>query len=62
MHEYTDKVLRCIDCDEEFVFSAGEGSGKLAVFTVAQDSGRLTRVHTYEVGKSLPWVLAIEVE
>ena len=24
VHEYTDKVLRCIDCGEEFVFSAGE--------------------------------------
>ena len=24
MQEYTDKVLRCIDCGEEFIFSAGE--------------------------------------
>lgn len=24
MYEYTDKVLRCIDCGEEFIFSAGE--------------------------------------
>ena len=24
MYEYNDKVLRCIDCSEEFVFSAGE--------------------------------------
>jgi len=24
VHEYTDKVLVCIDCGEEFVFSAGE--------------------------------------
>ncbi|MEK6407409.1 MAG: zinc-ribbon domain containing protein [Acidobacteriota bacterium] len=24
VHEYQDKVLRCIDCGEEFVFSAGE--------------------------------------
>ena len=24
VHEYVDKVLRCIDCGEEFVFSAGE--------------------------------------
>ena len=24
MYEYNDKVLRCIDCGEEFVFSAGE--------------------------------------
>lgn len=24
MHEFQDQVLRCIDCSEEFVFSAGE--------------------------------------
>jgi CxxC-x17-CxxC domain-containing protein len=24
VYEYNDKVLRCIDCGEEFVFSAGE--------------------------------------
>ena len=24
MYEFTDKVLRCIDCGEEFIFSAGE--------------------------------------
>jgi len=24
VEEYRDKVLRCIDCSEEFVFSAGE--------------------------------------
>lgn len=24
MYEYSDKVLRCIDCNEEFIFTAGE--------------------------------------
>ena len=24
MYEFTDKVLRCVDCGEEFVFTAGE--------------------------------------
>ncbi|HLG17145.1 MAG TPA: zinc-ribbon domain containing protein [Blastocatellia bacterium] len=24
MHEYQDKVLICIDCEEEFIFTAGE--------------------------------------
>jgi CxxC-x17-CxxC domain-containing protein len=24
VYEYNDKVLRCIDCSEEFIFSAGE--------------------------------------
>lgn len=24
MYEYKDKLLRCIDCDEEFIFTAGE--------------------------------------
>ncbi len=51
-----------IDASGKYVFGAGEGSGKLAVFTVDPSSGKLTRVHTYAVGKALPWVLAVGFE
>jgi 6-phosphogluconolactonase len=58
----TEKTPRSFDIepDGRFVLGAGEGSGKLAVFRVDLDSGKLTRVHTYDVGKSLAWVLAVK--
>src|SRR5262249_42479288 len=57
----TEKTPRSFDLspDGHWAFGAGEGSGKLAVFRVDADSGKLTRVHTYPVGKSLTWVLAV---
>jgi 6-phosphogluconolactonase len=60
----TEKTPRSfeIDPDGRYVFSAGEGSGKLAVFQVNQDAGKLTRLHTYEVGKSLTWVMAVKFD
>ena len=59
----TEKTPRSFDIepDGRFLFSAGEGSGKLAVFRVSQSTGGLTRVHTYDVGKSLAWVMAVKV-
>ena len=58
----TEKTPRSFDVDPDgrFVFGAGEGSGKLAVFQVDPDSGKLTRLHTVDVGKSLTWVLAVK--
>jgi 6-phosphogluconolactonase len=58
----TEKTPRSFDVepDGKYVFGAGEGSGKLAVFRV-EDSGKLTRLHTYDVGKSLTWVLAVKL-
>jgi len=58
----TEKTPRSfeIEPDGRFVLGAGEGSGKLAVFQVDADSGKLTRLHTYDVGKSLTWVLAVK--
>src|SRR6185369_13900571 len=49
-----------IEPDGKYVFGAGEGSGNLAVFNVDLESGKLTRLHTLEVGKSLTWVLALK--
>ena len=59
----TEKTPRSfeIDPDGKYVFGAGEGSGKLAVFGVDLDSGKLTRLHTVDVGKSLGWVMAVKL-
>jgi 6-phosphogluconolactonase len=59
----TEKTPRSftIDPDGRYVLVAGEGSGKLAVYRVDLDTGRLTRLHTYEVGKSLTWVMAVKI-
>jgi len=58
----TEKTPRSFDIepDGQFVFGAGEGSGKLAVFRVDGDSGKLTRLYTQDVGKSLTWVMAVK--
>jgi len=57
----TEKTPRSFDVDPDgaYVFGAGEGSGKLAVFRVLP-SGELQRAHTYDVGKSLTWVMAVK--
>jgi 6-phosphogluconolactonase len=57
----TEKTPRSFDItpDGRYAFGAGEGSGKLAVFQVDLTSGKLTRLHTLDVGKSLSWVMAV---
>jgi 6-phosphogluconolactonase len=57
----TEKTPRSFDVEAggRFLLAAGEGSGKLAVYRVDPETGRLTRLHTYDVGKSLSWVLAV---
>ena len=58
----TEKTPRSFEIDSigRFMFGAGEGSGKLAVFKVDTTTGQLERIHTYDVGKSLSWVMAVE--
>lgn len=58
----TEKTPRSFDVspDGRFLLAAGEGSGKLAVYQVDLDTGKLTRRHTYDVGRSLTWVLVID--
>ncbi len=60
----TEKTPRSfeIDPDGRYLFGAGEGSGKLAVFQLDQGTGKLTRLHTYDVGKSLTWVMAVKFD
>jgi 6-phosphogluconolactonase len=57
----TEKTPRSFEIDPSgrFAFGAGEGSGKLAVFQIDTDTGKLTRLRTYDVGQSLTWVLAV---
>ena len=59
----TEKTPRSFDVepDGRWVLGAGEGSGKLAVFQVDLDTGKLTRRHTYDVGKSLTWVHTVKL-
>jgi 6-phosphogluconolactonase len=59
----TEKTPRSFDLspDGRFLFAAGEGSGKLAVYQVDAGTGKLTRLHTLDVGKSLSWVLAVPI-
>jgi 6-phosphogluconolactonase len=62
-HTPTEKTPRSFEIDPSgrFAFGAGEGSGKLAVFQIDRDSGTLSRLHTYDVGQSLTWVLAVQL-
>src|SRR5262245_9591199 len=59
----TEKTPRSFDVepDGRFVFAAGEGSGRLAVYRVDTGSGKLSPLQTYDVGKSLTWVMAVKV-
>jgi len=61
-HTPTEKTPRSFEIDPagRYLFGAGEGSGRLAVFELAQRTGRLTRLHTLAAGKSLTWVMAVE--
>jgi 6-phosphogluconolactonase (cycloisomerase 2 family) len=63
-HTPTEKTPRSFEIEPSgrYAFGAGEGSGKLAAFQIDQASGRLTRVHTYDVGRSLTWVMAIKLD
>jgi len=60
----TEKTPRSFEIDPSgrFAFGAGEGSGKLAVFQIDQSTGKLSRLQTYDVGKSLTWVLAVKFD
>ena len=59
----TEKTPRSFDLEPagRHVFAAGEGSGKLAVFAADPATGKLSPLHTYRVGKSLSWVLAVRL-
>ncbi|MBS0205263.1 MAG: lactonase family protein [Planctomycetes bacterium] len=58
----TEKTPRSFEIDPsgDYAFGAGEGSGKLAVFRIDQVTGHMARIQTYDVGKSLTWVLVVK--
>lgn len=60
-HTPTEQTPRSFDIEPtgRFAFGAGEGSGRLALFRIDPDTGALERLQTYDVGKSLTWVLAV---
>ena len=57
----TEKTPRSFDVapSGRFIYSAGEGSGKLAAYRVNESTGQLERFATYDVGKSLTWVMVV---
>jgi 6-phosphogluconolactonase len=59
----TEKTPRSFDVDPDgrFLLAAGEGSGKLAIYQIDPGTGKLTRLHTHDVGKSLTWVRAVKL-
>ena len=60
----TEKTPRSfeIEPDGRWLFGAGEGSGKLAVFRIDVNSGKLERTATVDVGKSVTWVMAVKMK
>jgi 6-phosphogluconolactonase len=62
-HFPTEKTPRSFDTDPsgKYLFTAGESSGKLAAYRIDRETGKLTRLTTYEVGKMPWWVLAVEL-
>ncbi len=61
--EPTEKTPRSFELDltGKFLLSAGEASGKVAVYRIDGEAGTLKRVQTYEVGKKPWWVMAVEL-
>jgi 6-phosphogluconolactonase len=60
----TEKTPRSFEIspDGRYVIAAGEGSGKLAVYSVdVLRTGRLTIQRTVDVGKSVTWVMAVKL-
>jgi 6-phosphogluconolactonase (cycloisomerase 2 family) len=61
--EPTEKTPRSFDLDPagQYLFAAGESSGRLAAYRVDGESGRLKRLATYPAGKRPWWVLAVDL-
>jgi 6-phosphogluconolactonase len=59
----TEKTPRSFDVsmNGRYLFAAGEGTGRLAMYDVNGKTGKLMPLHTYDVGKSLTWVMAVRI-
>ena len=58
-HVATEAVPSAFSLDPEghFLFAAGSASNRLAAYRVNSDTGELTPLGTYDVGKRPMWVL-----
>ncbi len=56
--EPTEKTPRSFDLtpDGQFLLAAGEATGRLVVYRISHDTGRLTAINTTEIGPVLWWV------
>ncbi len=51
----------CLDLQDKFLYSAGQESGRMAIFGINPDSGKLTPVETYPLGNRPSWVSITEL-
>jgi 6-phosphogluconolactonase len=59
----TEKTPRSFDIDPrgEFLYSAGESSGKVAAYRIDEKNGRSEWLRSYTVGKQPWWVMAVDL-
>ena len=57
----TEKTPRSFDIERSgrFLYSGGEGTGKIAAYRIDATTGKLERFATYDAGASVSWVLAV---
>lgn len=58
--EPTPRVFN-LDPEGNFLFAAGQGSSKMEGFRVDQETGDLTSLATYDVGKQPMWVMILKL-
>jgi 6-phosphogluconolactonase len=51
----------CLGPQDKFLYSAGQESGRMALFSINSDSGALTPLETYPLGKTPVWVSIAEL-
>tara|TARA_Y100000588_G_scaffold342439_1_gene387239 strand:+ start:355 stop:1458 length:1104 start_codon:yes stop_codon:yes gene_type:complete len=49
-----------IDTTGNFIYAGGQLTGKLAAYKINQETGELTRFHTYDVGDNPIWVMTTD--
>jgi 6-phosphogluconolactonase len=59
----TEKTPRSFDLDPagQYLYAAGEASGKVAAYRIDPRTGALKRLATYSAGKQPWWVMAVEL-
>ena len=60
-HQLTEPTPRVFNIDEtgNYLFVGGQGSGKLATYRINRESGLLSLIESYAVGKNPMWVLFV---